>query len=235
MLCGEVYLKGHKTGYPLPVPRIPPDSDTSRMVFIWITEYLPNSAGYVLQNIGSLQYNVTPDNVPAGEKNRLNTSYAAFDFLTPQVNKMYPNMEMQINIKSTKAPVVKIASTGVQADLVGDFITYAILPNKTLAYLSTLSMSISAKVSMNFTGNNITWNIASCSATLKGVRSAEVPFLTSSLQVELGNTFYLNQLGAVGIPIHQLINLPDGFVFTNPVIYLGEGFLKIGTDLTYTP
>ncbi|XP_030832049.1 bactericidal permeability-increasing protein-like [Strongylocentrotus purpuratus] len=234
---GEVYPIGNTTECPLPVPQIPPDSDISRMVFIWITEYLPNSAGYALQNVGFLQYNVTPENVPAEEKNYLNTSNFALDLLIPQINKMYPNMAMQINVNSTKAPVVKVASTGVQAVLVGDFIPYAILPNKTLAYLFTLSVTISAKVSVNFTGNNITWNISSFSTTMKAVHSAVGPFFTSALQLAVNTAIKvdlipdLNKLGAVGAPLPQL----DGFNFTKPVVSLGEGFLKIGTDLTYTP
>ncbi|XP_041453976.1 bactericidal permeability-increasing protein-like [Lytechinus variegatus] len=234
---GEVYPLGNKTECPLPVPQIPPDSDVSRMVFIWITEYLPNSAGYVLQNIGFLQYNVTPDNVPAEEKYLLNTSNFALDLLIPQINKMYPNMAMQINVNSTKAPVVKVASTGVQAVLVGDFTPYAILPNKTLAYLFTLSVTISSKVTVNFTSNNITWNISSFSTTMKAVHSAVGPFFTSALQLAVNTAIKaelvpkLNQLGAVGVPLPQL----EGFNFTKPVVSLGEGFLKIGTDLTYTP
>nr|XP_054763183.1 bactericidal permeability-increasing protein-like [Lytechinus pictus] len=150
---------------------------------------------------------------------------------------MYPNMAMQINVNSTKAPVVKVASTGVQAVLVGDFTPYAILPNKTLAYLFTLSVTISSKVTVNFTSNNITWNISSFSTTMEAVHSAVGPFFTPALQLAVNTAIKaelvpkLNQLGAVGVPLPQL----EGFNFTKPVVTLGEGFLKIGTDLTYTP
>ena len=52
------------------IPAIPPDSDisASKMVYLWITDFLPNSAGHVFQKTGLLQYTVTPENVRIDNK-----------------------------------------------------------------------------------------------------------------------------------------------------------------------
>ncbi|XP_072169712.1 bactericidal permeability-increasing protein-like [Diadema setosum] len=232
---GEVYPLNSKKECPLPVPGVPADSDTSRMVFLWITEYLPNSAGYVLQEVGFLQYNVTQDNIPDAEKNYLNTSYFAYKLAIPQLSKMYPNMVMQINLNSTKAPTVAIKESEIFVVLEGDFSPYAVLPNKTLAYLFSLRVSISGKVTVGFKGNNITWSLSSLSADMALIKTAIGNFNTKLLEVAVNSAItlyvlpYLNQMGAEGAALPQL----DGFVFSKPVVKQGQSFIKIGTDLTY--
>ena len=62
---GEVYPIDSWEECPLTIPVIPPEPDypATHMLQMWVTDYLPNSAGYSLQKAGVLQYNVTPDNV----------------------------------------------------------------------------------------------------------------------------------------------------------------------------
>lgn len=46
---------------PLPLP---PVADTSsNMVYVWITDYVANTAGLVYQKAGKLQYKITPEMV----------------------------------------------------------------------------------------------------------------------------------------------------------------------------
>ncbi|XP_072169071.1 bactericidal permeability-increasing protein-like [Diadema setosum] len=232
---GEVYAHGSKTECPLPVPGVRADSDTSRMVFLWITDYLPNSAGYVLQEVGYLQYNVTKDNVPEAEKDYLNTGNFAYKFAIPQLNFMYPSMDMQINIKSTKPPVITMKENGISANLVGEFSPYAILPNKTLAYLFTLKVSIAAEVSVSFKDNNITWSLSSLSTDISRVKTEIGWFSSTLLEVAVNSaiTLYflplMNQIGGVGVPLPQI----DDLDFSNPVVTHGQNFIKIGTDLIF--
>ncbi len=43
---------------------LPPVKDgKNRMMYIWLTEYLANTAGFVYQGAGVMQYNITPNMV----------------------------------------------------------------------------------------------------------------------------------------------------------------------------
>ena len=49
---------------PPPLPSLPPSSEAEcRMVYLWVTDYLANTAAMVYMQAGYLQYNVTPDMV----------------------------------------------------------------------------------------------------------------------------------------------------------------------------
>ena len=48
---------------PLSAPPLPPLSKADRMVYVWLTDYVANTAGYVYQAAGVMAYNVTPDMV----------------------------------------------------------------------------------------------------------------------------------------------------------------------------
>ncbi len=53
---------------PVEVPVTPPAalpaiSKTDKMVYVWFTDYVADTAGYVYQAAGKLAYNVTPDMV----------------------------------------------------------------------------------------------------------------------------------------------------------------------------
>ena len=45
-----------------PAP-LPPDSESTKMVYIWVTDYLLNTAGLVYQDAGILNETVTPSMV----------------------------------------------------------------------------------------------------------------------------------------------------------------------------
>ena len=45
-----------------PAP-LPPDSESAKMVYIWVTDYLLNTAGLVYQDAGILNETVTPSMV----------------------------------------------------------------------------------------------------------------------------------------------------------------------------
>ena len=46
----------------LPTP-LPDPSDSNKMLFVWFTDYVANTAGEVYQKAGALEYQLTPDKV----------------------------------------------------------------------------------------------------------------------------------------------------------------------------
>ena len=45
---------------PNPLPAV---NDTGKMMYVWLTEYMADTAGFVYQQAGQLNYNVTPSMV----------------------------------------------------------------------------------------------------------------------------------------------------------------------------
>ena len=60
---GEFFAIADPVEAPFTPPPLPPVNDTSRMMYVWLTDYIANTAGFVYQSAGFLQYNVTPNTV----------------------------------------------------------------------------------------------------------------------------------------------------------------------------
>ena len=48
---------------PMSPVALPAMSKTDRMLYVWFTDYVANTAGFVYYTAGKLAYNVTPDMV----------------------------------------------------------------------------------------------------------------------------------------------------------------------------
>ena len=42
-------------------------NDTGKMMYVWLTEYMADTAGFVYQQAGQLNYNVTPSMVSSSQ------------------------------------------------------------------------------------------------------------------------------------------------------------------------
>ncbi|XP_071815637.1 bactericidal permeability-increasing protein-like [Apostichopus japonicus] len=234
---GEIYQKGNHTEAPYEIPTIPSDPDQSKMVFMWMTDYVANSAGYVLQNTGFFQYNVTQDKVPPSSKISLNTSEFAVEFLIPQLAKLYPDMMMQLNLNTTQPPLVSITPDKVGATVTGDVAAYVIQPNNTLAYLFTLEATLKLSAKLGFKQSSLTWNSSYVSADLRLLRTAIKDFKIDKLRLkfQLACKMFIipkiNDMGAAGVPVPSF----DKYSLQNPELTQGKGFVKIGTDMVYDP
>ncbi|XP_070536307.1 bactericidal permeability-increasing protein-like isoform X2 [Ptychodera flava] len=205
------------------------------MVYMWVTDYVVNTAGYVFQEIGKLTYNITDDMVPAESQFRLNTS--SIGGLIPQLKKMYPNMLMELIINSTKAPNVTVGKDAVDGMLLGDVIAYVVLPNATRQYVFTLGVVAKGSGTVGFADPNITGKVTSMSADLTLTKTAIGPFSLILIQpavdifIDAGVIPYLNDKGKKGFPLPSI----EGVEFINPEIVLKKNVIQVGTDLKYVP
>ncbi len=56
---GEIYMFGSHQEAPFHPDTLPEAFNTSKMAYIWVSDYLMNTAGYALQNQGILNYYLT--------------------------------------------------------------------------------------------------------------------------------------------------------------------------------
>lgn len=80
---GEFYDIAHPKEAPFTPPSLPAITENGSMLYMWLTDYMANSAGYVYQTAGVLHYTITPSMVPPSVPFQLNTF--SFKDIIPQV------------------------------------------------------------------------------------------------------------------------------------------------------
>ncbi|CAI8045639.1 Lipopolysaccharide-binding protein [Geodia barretti] len=81
---GEFFRTDHPVEAPFTPPSLPAVTENTSMLYMWLTDYMANTAGFVYLAAGKLSYVVTPNMVPPSLPIQLNTSY--FKDIIPQVN-----------------------------------------------------------------------------------------------------------------------------------------------------
>ncbi|XP_022098108.1 lipopolysaccharide-binding protein-like [Acanthaster planci] len=234
---GEVFPRGKpRTEAPFNVPTIPADPDVSHHAFLWITDYLFETAGYVYYKAGRFAYNVTQDKLPKGPFS-FNTSSEVMKRTLPEVCKKYPNMLLQVNAKATAPPVVRISEANFNVLLKVDLDFFVILPSKSLAYLFTLNATVNGSTLLSCNGTNLLWSSNSLDVDISLKKSAigkiEVKPLSEAVHF-LTNFFllpWINKKGETGFPLPTNPNIK----FQAPVIKQGKGFIKLGVNVHFTP
>ncbi|XP_038070176.1 bactericidal permeability-increasing protein-like [Patiria miniata] len=234
---GEVFPRDtpHKEA-PYTVPVIRPDPDVSRHVFLWVTDYLFQTAAYVYYEAGKFEFNVTQDKMPPG-KYSLNTSSFLVESLLPNVSKKYPNLLMQVNANATAPPVINIGEDNVNVSLKADLDFFVTLPNKTLVYLFTLNSTISCSTLLSSDGMSLKWMTDSLSIVVALKRSAigKIQMKPISEAVHALTSFFLipwiNEEGRKGFPLPTSPNIK----LEKTVIKQGKGFIKLAADIKFTP
>ena len=234
---GEFEAIAHPKDAPFSPPPLPPVNDTSQMMYIWLTEYVVNTAGLVYHESGFLAYNVTPDKVPKDIPIQLNTS--SFILLIPELYKRYPNMAMLLVVKTLKPPQVHVYPSSANLTVVGEVNVEVILPNKTVqsAFIMGLTVDMNAYawvhpngtkqvISANITLLKFSFDIISSNiGTIStGPVNKAVQFFVDLFVVPMANIYAKRGLE---------IPLVEGITFINPNIGFGKGYIQISSDINY--
>ena len=89
---------------------LPPVGSPVRMLYIWLTTYIANTAGIVYEEAGELKTQITPDEVPSSIPIKLNTN--SFKALIPGLYNKYPGMNMTLFLNATTPPVLTVDPKG---------------------------------------------------------------------------------------------------------------------------
>lgn len=236
---GEFETIAHPTEAPFSPPPLPPINNTSQMMYIWLTEYVVNTAGLVYHESGFLAYNVTPDMVPKDIPIQLNTS--SFKHIIPELYSKYPNMAMLLTVKTTKPPQMQIVPKSANLTAIGEVNVQVIAPNKTVQSVFVMGLNVymnayvwvhpngtkqvvSANITLlKFTFDIISSNIGTFST---GLLNKAVQLLVDLLVIPVANIY-----AARGLEIP----LVDGISFISPKVSLGQGYVLISSDINYKP
>lgn len=125
---GEIDWKSAPSPPPFHAPPLPPWNDTSRMMYVWVSDYMMNSLLYQAQKHNFLSYNMTAQDLPAGSRGVLNTtctdSICIGNFI-PALQKKYPNCQLELLMKSTKKSDIAVVNGAVETRMYGSISLYA--------------------------------------------------------------------------------------------------------------
>ncbi|XP_061217342.1 bactericidal permeability-increasing protein-like [Neopsephotus bourkii] len=234
-LKGEFFSLAHRSAVPFPpLPlALPPDHD--RMVYFGASSYFFNTASFAYHAAGALGFEITNSVIPKGVEFHLNTS--TFSAFVPQLEEMYPHMEMKVRLSAPSAPFLTIGPDGLSLKPVVDIQTYAILPNSTLAPLFLLSLTGNVSAVIDVKSGHIVGSlkVGRLKLSLKhsDVGTFQVRMLQSIMNVLASNILLprLNERLAQGFPLP----LPDRIQLSNILVGFHQNFLLLGADVQYQP
>ncbi|XP_062499208.1 uncharacterized protein LOC134176553 [Corticium candelabrum] len=235
---GEFFAYPHPREAPFQPSPFPDAANSSRMMSIWLSDYIANSAGYVYTALGDLQYHVTeiPSQIPL----QLNTSF--FKLFIPNLYEKYPNMAMQLFLNVNKPPRLSVSPKEITASAPCNVTAFVVSENKTLVNAFTLNVTMYTAVEVSLHANGSKEIIGGKASYLNSdiellesnVGSFNVLLLNSTVNfgcslavVPFLNEKYLEP----GFPIPSV----DGVSFVNPDVVLGQDYVFVATDFVYNP
>ncbi|KAM9444558.1 bactericidal permeability-increasing protein-like isoform 1-T2 [Clarias gariepinus] len=233
-LKGEFYNIGHHTEPPFsPAPFSLPPQD-SNMLYMALSAFTLNSAGFVYDNAGVLGLYVTDDMIPSSFPFRLNTK--TFGTFIPEIAKQYPGLMMKLLVKPVKEPHVSFKPNNVMMEANSTITAYAIQPNATLTPLFILNVNTSVSAQIYITGLNVAGVLSLNEMDLTLGKSFVGPFQVKTL----GNVLTLVLKGvvipAVNAYLKQGYPLPaiGKMNLVNTQLQILKDYVLIGTDVQFT-
>jgi hypothetical protein len=147
---GEFFFIGDTSPAPFQPAPLPNPPTTQRMVTFWISDYVLNTAGYVLHKHGALHLAITKANLPPANKTLLDLTCCAtcqcIGKMLPEAGKRYPGASVEIELATAAAPVAEIGAPYISFNFIGTARLNAWLTNGSLVYMLTLKVKCSDEI-----------------------------------------------------------------------------------------
>ncbi|XP_043688681.1 putative BPI/LBP family protein At1g04970 isoform X2 [Telopea speciosissima] len=169
-----------------------------KMLEISLDKDVFNSASNIYYNAGLMQWIV--DKVP--DQSLLNT--ASWKYIVPQLYKMYPNDDMNLNVSLSSPPVIRSSPDNIDSTIYSD-VTIDVFGDNEIIPVACISLVITASGSVGISGNNL-------------VGSVELVDFTMSLKWSKIGNFHMYLIQSVMRTLLKTVFLP----YVN--LHLGRGF-----------
>ena len=218
-----------------------PVVETQRMVTIWISDYIAQTVGYVLQRQDLLRYHLSRDSLPASSKDFLNTTCSGggfcFGSFLPQVSRTYPNASVEMELAPSGPPRVEISQRSIRGSIY-ELVTFsARLPNGTLVLMFRTNMTVSVGIAVSFIDSvlrgNVTGFLPSVSVLDSTIGTVSGPLLQTVLKTAVGRYVMplLRNFVWKGVPLPTI----RGVQLVDPRLEMLSHCLVVSTDVSYTP
>ncbi|KAL0978663.1 hypothetical protein UPYG_G00173640 [Umbra pygmaea] len=233
-LKGEFYNIGKHQEPPFsPIAfSLPPQ--VKNMLYVGVSAFTANSAGFVYNNAGVLSLNITDDMIPSSSPLRLNTR--TFGVFIPEIAKRFPGLMMKLLVKTVKAPSLSFQPNNVTVQASGTVTASVIHPNGTLSPLFILNLEASVSARLYVTELKLAGQITMDNFEMTLGTSYVGPF-----QVQPLDNIFLMVLKDVVIPMVNVC-LQKGFPLPaignmnliNTELQILKDYMLIGTDVNFT-
>ncbi|MCI4390341.1 hypothetical protein PGIGA_G00121620 [Pangasianodon gigas] len=230
---GEFYNIGQHKEPPFSPTPISLPAQGSKMMYIALSAFTLNSAGFVYNNAGVLKLYVTDDMIPSSFPFRLDTK--TFGKLIPQIAKQYPGLMMKLLVKAVKEPNISFEPNNMTMQAISTVTAYAIQPNATLTPLFVLNVNASVSALIYVSGLRVAGNL-----TLNKIDMTLGTSYVGPFQVESLNNVFKTILTAAVIPkvnarLQQGYPLPaiGKMNLLNTQLQILKDYVLIGTDVQF--
>ncbi|XP_078247869.1 bactericidal permeability-increasing protein [Pogona vitticeps] len=239
-LKGEFFQVRGRPGPLLPAPfHLPHQPDS--MVLLGISEFFANSAAFAYFTSGALRVNYTGQMIPKTVPFRLNTKNLGV--FIPELNKEFPDMEMEIHIAARKPPVLSIHPGSLEGAAFASVEAFAVLPNANLAsaFLLNIEANLTGQVFLKPVQSGTSIGNVAGSLALKSFHLSVERSSIGEIKVAVLESF-LKMAGQMALLranryLKKGFALPsaNGLGVLNPKVTMEQGYILIATDLSMEP
>lgn len=238
---GEFFFAAEPTEAPFKPASLPSQVSSDRMATFWVSDYVLNTAGYVLHQRNILSYNLTQKDLPEDQKSFLNTTCCAackcIGKLLPQVAQSYPEASVEAWMSTSEPPTINIDPKNIFGNFTGTIILSARLSNGSLAHLFKVKITAQIVILPSFDGSTLRASVSSISEVISIVDSSIGPVSADIIKFFFDyakKAFIisrLNAVGAKGFPIPRIHHVR----FPNTELQLMSNCVFLKTDVQYNP
>uniref|UniRef100_A0A671Z3N7 Bactericidal permeability-increasing protein n=1 Tax=Sparus aurata TaxID=8175 RepID=A0A671Z3N7_SPAAU len=148
-LKGEFYNIGNHKEPPFSPKAISLPPQVNKMVYISLSAFTANSAGFVYNRAGILSEDITDDmvNYLPSDSTPKQVSCCVF-----QIARRFPGLMMKLVVKTAKDPIASFEPNSMTVNATGTVTAYAIQPNGALTSLFVLNLETSVSARVFLTG-----------------------------------------------------------------------------------
>lgn len=210
------------------------------MVTIWISDYIAQTVGYVLQRQNVLSYHLSRDILPDSSKDYLNTTCTGglcFGSFLPQVSRAYPNASVEMDLVLTGPPRIEISPRSIRGTILTMVTFSARLSNETLVQMFRTNMTVSVGIAVSLIDSvlrgNVTGLVPYVSVLDSSIGTVSAPVLQTLLRTAVGSYVLpvLRKFVWNGVPLPTI----SGVQLVDPRIEMLSRCLVVSTDVRYVP
>jgi len=219
---------------PLPSPRY-----TSHMVTFWISDYVFNTAEYVMHKSGKLRYNMTKNDLPEIHRDRLNTTcsilYGCIGVLIPRVAYEYPDSSVEVEVLSKESPTTKIDTKNFVVRFIWSIAFRVRLQNGSLNDLLEIIADQNVFLVPRIEQRVVKFRVSSIdeTVTIANTTVGEIPVEVLKYFLDtIKETIIVpkvNESGESGLPIPAIKHV----TFINPQLKLEKNCVRLSTNVAY--
>ncbi|XP_032275821.1 lipopolysaccharide-binding protein-like [Phoca vitulina] len=195
---GEFFGQNWHSPAPFDAPPIRLPEKHDHMVYFAVSEYVFNTASRVYHQAGRMNFTIQNRHIPRDSPIHLHTS--SFRAIIPQLARLYPNMELELETSPESAPFLTFTPGSVTLTPVIDIQVFALLPTSSdRKPLFQLRVTTNVSATINVNSDRIVGSVTPGSKLKLELKHSNIRFINVSafLPAPLG---YLLQTGLQGAP-----------------------------------